>query len=112
MKAYFNMFKNYINFGGHTYRRDFWQAILVNVLVCAVLWGVSVATGMANRELNPIMAGYSLVTALPLLAMIVRRLRDAGKSPFHILWGLIPILGQIVLLIKLAQPSVYTEAED
>ena len=109
MQAYFKMLKNYVNFGGRTSRSDFWQAIFVDILVYLALWGASLAVGQADDKMNMILDVYSLATALPVLGMIVRRLRDAGKSAANLLWGLVPVIGQIVLLVKLAQPCAIRE---
>ncbi len=109
MKAYFKMFKNYINFSGYTSRSDFWQAVIVNMVAYGVLRVISIIAGNTDGIFNVILGGYSLLTALPVLAMIVRRLRDAGKGIANLLWGLVPIIGPIVLLVKLAQPCAVSE---
>jgi uncharacterized membrane protein YhaH (DUF805 family) len=36
----------------------------------------------------------------------VRRLRDAGKSPWNLAWVLLPFIGWIVLVVQLASPSM------
>lgn len=106
MKSYFKMFRNYVNFGGYTSRSDFWKAFSINTLIYLILSVVSSLSGQANETLNLIFGIYCLLTVLPILTMIIRRLRDAGKSVANLLWGFVPLIGQIVLIVKLIQPSL------
>ena len=46
-----------------------------------------------------------LESKLPLLAVAVRRLHDVGRSGWFVLLGLIPVVGELVLLYFLVQPS-------
>ena len=49
---------------------------------------------------NPILfQAYALATFLPFLAVEVRRLHDTGRTGWWWLFGLVPVLGQIVLVI-------------
>lgn len=106
MKSYLKMFRNYVNFGGYTSRSDFWKAFGINTLIYIILSVVSNFSGQENGILNLIFSLYYLITVLPILAMTIRRLRDAGKNIANLLWGFVPLIGQIVLIIKLIQPSL------
>jgi uncharacterized membrane protein YhaH (DUF805 family) len=47
---------------------------------------------------------FSVITFVPQISLIVRRLRDASRSPFWVLISIIPF-GGIILLIFLCKPS-------
>ena len=47
----------------------------------------------------------NLVLLLPSLGVLFRRLHDTGRSGWWWLIGLIPVVGTIVLLVFLLQPS-------
>ncbi len=49
---------------------------------------------------------WGIAVLLPSLAVAVRRLRDAGREWTELLWILLPIAGLIVLIVRLAEPSV------
>lgn len=101
MNWYIEAFKQFNNFTGRSHRTAFWSFMLVHLLLTAIIIGVEIATD------NPgwLDLIYSLFTLLPFLALVVRRLRDAGFSPWWLLLVLIPGAGVLVLLIFLAQPT-------
>lgn len=82
-------FKNYANFRGVATRAEFWYFQLFIVLVSLVL-------SVIDRlfPIGVLGLGFSLVTVLPSLSLLVRRLRDAG---FSWLWILAPLLSVAVL---------------
>ncbi|MBK7896703.1 MAG: DUF805 domain-containing protein [Anaerolineaceae bacterium] len=82
------------NFTGTATRYEFWWFLAFVVVVTAV------ATLLHERAAQ--IAGVILL--LPLLAASNRRLNDAGQSPWWQLFWFVPI-GQIVILIVLAQPT-------
>ncbi|MBB6276365.1 DUF805 domain-containing protein [Porphyromonas circumdentaria] len=56
--------------------------------------------------LDAILMLVSLLLLIPLLAVAVRRLHDAGYSGWYLLLGLIPLVGWIFLLILFCKDSV------
>lgn len=42
---------------------------------------------------------YSLVVLVPSLAVWVRRLHDTGRSGWNLLWGFLPLIGIILLIV-------------
>ncbi len=48
---------------------------------------------------------WGLAVLLPSLAVLVRRLRDAGYGWGHVFWVFLPVSGIIVLIVFAAQPS-------
>ncbi|WP_233494294.1 DUF805 domain-containing protein [Renibacterium salmoninarum] len=52
---------------------------------------------------------WSLATLLPTLGVLVRRLRDTGRTWPHVFWLLVPIGGLVVLAIFLSEPGTPAE---
>lgn len=103
IEAYKKMYVNYFNFQGKTSRGDFWKAFLVNFIFINILNVIVKSTGIeAMKYINYV---YILFIFIPVLSMKVRRLKDAGKSGWLVLWELIPLLGTIIVYILCAMPS-------
>lgn len=101
MKEYIEMWKHYADFSGRTTVRGYWMAYLFNFLaglIISVLVGV---TGLAILS-----TVYTLAALIPGLAITVRRLRDAGCHWANIFWSFLPLVGMIILIIKLCKKSV------
>ena len=113
INAYKNFFKGYVDFAGRSTRSDYWWVWLGNIILYIPFF-LTYGNALANsrKEGALITLGFiaiiyfifGLALLLPSLALMVRRLRDAG---FH--WALIFILfvplGSIVLLVLLAMPT-------
>lgn len=54
---------------------------------------------------SPLSFLFMLGTILPLLALTARRLHDTGHSGWWQLWWAVPVMGPIVMLGVLAQPT-------
>ena len=100
MKEYLDMWKNYANFSGRTSVRGYWMAVLFNIIISAIVSFIPIVSYI-----------YPLAILIPSLAIVVRRLRDAGKSWTAIFLNLIPLVGSIILIVKLCQPSAPIDAE-
>lgn len=113
INAYKNFFKGYVDFAGRSTRSDYWQIWLGNMILYIPFffaYGNAISNpqdegaliGLGGTAIIYMVIGLALL--LPSLALMVRRLRDAG---FH--WALIFILfvplGSIVLLVLLAMPT-------
>lgn len=105
MQEYLAMWKNYANFSDRTSVRGYWMAFLFNFLAGVVL-GIVAAILPALTFLSGL---YSLAVLVPALAILVRRLRDAGKKWYWIFIALIPLVGEIILIVFLCQPTVSSE---
>lgn len=109
LNAYKNFWKGYLNFSGRSTRPEFWWVWLLNMVIFFPVY-YSLFTGLEFD--NPIIniAVFSmciillLVEFVPLLALIVRRLRDVGIHWAYIFIVFVP-LGAITLLVMLAMPS-------
>ncbi|MFA5624845.1 MAG: DUF805 domain-containing protein [Bradymonadales bacterium] len=93
------LLKNYANYHGRIARYDFWMFIACHFAATLVLQILDRIIGL------PILAGvYILATFVPLICIGIRRLHDIGRPGLHMLFGLIPIVG-FILIYFYAQPS-------
>lgn len=101
-----SFWKNYVNFKGRARRSEYWFAALflfLTNLAATTIDGALFATDLdvflATGGWGPIGVLWSLAVFLPSLALLVRRLHDAGRSAWWLLIALVPIAGVIVLFI-------------
>lgn len=87
-------FSNYANFSGRTRRSAYFKAIIFINIITSALSGIP--------ELAAI---WALVTLLPGISMVVRRLHDTGRSGWYYLFILIPLVGPIMLLVWICSDS-------
>lgn len=115
INAYKNFFKGYVNFSGRSTRSEYWWIYLTGLFITFILYMTTYSTIEANpnsfeaiKTLNSL-AYFSIfcffIFLLPSLALIIRRLRDAGFHWALIFIALIPGVGSIALLVLLALPS-------
>lgn len=83
-------FSKYATFTGRARRKELWFWILFSVILGIIPF------------LNWI---WAVVAIIPTIAVWVRRLHDTGKSGWFYLLVLIPIIGQILLIIWGCQDS-------
>lgn len=126
MTWYLAVLKKYAGFRGRARRREYWTFALVNAIIGIVLVVIGKLTKMPgiatfgigmSRNVpgvfgigvfsNPIVFQvYALATFLPFLAVEVRRLHDIGRPGWWWLFGLVPVLGWIVLVVFCATDGV------
>ena len=101
------VFKNYANFSGRARRAEYWNFVLVNIIIYIPLYLFGMV-GMFNRSASVLslitlsMVGlFALAMFIPSLAVLVRRLHDTGKSGWYFLLYFIPIIGVILMLVWL-----------
>ena len=88
-------FQHYADFKGRARRSEYWWFTLFNTIASSVI-------GAIAPDLAWI---WTLIVLVPGIALVVRRLHDAGKSGWFYLWGLIPLVGTIIMLIQLLKDS-------
>lgn len=89
---------NYLNFNGRARRKEYWWSYLA---FTGVMIGAMIIDDIIGS--NGIFYTLSLLgLLLPSFGVTVRRLHDTGRSGWNILWGIIPIIGAILLIIWLA----------
>ncbi|MCQ2203503.1 MAG: DUF805 domain-containing protein [Bacteroidales bacterium] len=98
MGEYISIFKDtllnkYVQFAGVASRKEFWTFFVITMII-----------GLITGVLGTIGSIINLLLFLPSLGVSIRRLRDAGFSPWWILISLTGI-GVLVLLFMWAQKS-------
>ena len=91
-------FSKFATFTGRARRREYWLFYLGNFLVNFVLILLEVIGGGFFSVLLGI---YNLAVIIPALAVTVRRLHDTNRSGVNLLWVLLPVVGEIFLLVFL-----------
>lgn len=86
--------ENYANFNGRARRKEYWQFVLVNVIISVI---TNILTVVSDK-LMFVGVIVSLALLLPSLAVAVRRLHDVNKSGWYLLIALVPIVGGLYLL--------------
>ncbi len=107
MTWYLAVLKKYAVFQGRARRREFWMFSLWNVVVALVLAVLDVLMGIfsAAAGLGLLSGLYGLATAIPSLAVTVRRLHDTNRSGWWLFITLVPFVGAIALLVFVLQNS-------
>ena len=112
-RALTRYFRSYATFTGRASRSEYWWIALVNVMALVAFGALALSVGAATGTttstgviMGPgVAAGlvplgiWFLATVIPGLAITVRRLHDANFSGATLLLGLIPYLGELILLI-------------
>ncbi len=99
---------NYANFNGRARRSEYWYYTLFTVIVEAILTVIrSLTPGIpvVGVIVNVLIAIVGLAIFIPGLAVCFRRLHDTGRSGAWILIALIPLIGEIILIVFFAQDS-------
>jgi uncharacterized membrane protein YhaH (DUF805 family) len=101
-----SFWSHYSKFKGRSRRFEYWWIqlflVLTNLAVAAIdlaLMNGDVDRFIANGGGGIVGLIWILVTIVPALAVLVRRLHDTGKSGWWALIGFIPLIGGIVLLV-------------
>lgn len=133
MNTYLNVLRQYARFEGRARRREYWTFVLVNALVG---FGLTRLSGYLSPDIEirgpSLNIGvvlywvFTVATALPTLAVTVRRLHDTDRNgwwllgyvafllvcalsagtPVGFLSGLLFLFGVIVTVVSLAQSGV------
>ncbi|GMA23393.1 membrane protein [Luteimicrobium album] len=86
---------NYANFSGRARRSEYWWF----ALAAAVVFIILAALGQASSIFMVLYGLVGLALIVPGLAVAVRRLHDTDKSGWFVLLGLIPLVGEIILIV-------------
>lgn len=101
------VFNKYATFKGRARRSEYWWFVLFYclVLIAAALLDNLFGITIEYAFYGAIYCIAALVLFLPNLAVTVRRLHDINKSGWNILWGIIPLIGSILLIVWCCQDS-------
>ncbi len=120
MRHYLDFWRCYADFQGKTSRRSFCAAVVLWVFFnFALLMALSiVAMFIFHFEPEPaadvgrtVSAVYGMASVVPMIAVCIRRLRDAGYSAKSFFWLLIPVLGGFAFLARLLAPSKHENSK-
>lgn len=89
-------FARFTDFSGRSRRSEYWWAYL---FISTILGGIVTAI------LGELAWIWTLIILVPGFAISVRRLHDVGKSGWFLLWNLLPLIGQIIVLIQFLKDS-------
>lgn len=113
--SYIKMWKNGYDFKGRSRRRDYWEAILLHIIIASILIPIALVTHTYQfifslldfifSLLNLIAYLYCLLPCVPILSLNVRRLHDTGKSGWWLLLLLMPTIGWVILLLWMCEKS-------
>ncbi|MEU3986496.1 DUF805 domain-containing protein [Streptomyces sp. NPDC026672] len=94
MNYFIEALKKYAVFSGRARRKEYWMFALFSIIVYAVFFAI----GFAIKA--PYIVGIvGLALLLPAWGVAVRRLHDSGRSGWWLLFGIIPLVGPITLLV-------------
>ena len=101
------VFNKYATFKGRARRSEYWWFVLFYslVLIAAAILDNLFGITIEHTFYGAIYCIAALVLFLPNLAVTVRRLHDINKSGWNILWGIIPLIGSILLIVWCCQDS-------
>lgn len=95
---FFNGIKKTFNYRDKATNSEFWYFLLY-------YWLFSILITILDLSLDSNYMLFYILTIFPLISIAVRRLNDAGKSPFWVLINFVP-LGFIYLVYLLTLPSL------
>lgn len=109
MKWYLQCFKKYATFEGRARRKEYWMFFLFNTIIALIAATLDNILGITfkNEIFGIIYLVYSIALFMPSWSVGVRRLHDVGKSGWNLLWGIIPLIGTIYLLILTVRDSEF-----
>ncbi len=99
MQFYLLAWQRGFDFSGRSSRQAFWYFLLVH---CLITLGCIALDITMQTWFDTV---YSILSFIPMLAAIIRRLHDTNKSGYWAWVFLIPAIGPLLLLYLLAQPS-------
>lgn len=110
----FSTYKEFLvsfkDFKTGTDRKSYWQVMLVQIILCiGYLLGVALILSLHSQTMAALYLVLGLVLffgfALPFIALVSRRLVDAGFSPWLIGLLIIPYLGMVFLFVLNQWPT-------
>ncbi|HET9654940.1 MAG TPA: DUF805 domain-containing protein [Kineosporiaceae bacterium] len=93
----------YAEFRGNATRPEFWYFYAFHLAVSGLPSLLGRVTGIAALTIAG--WGLGLLLLLPQLAVVVRRLHDAGRPGSWAFIAFVPVVGVVILLAFLASPS-------
>ncbi|MEU6084047.1 DUF805 domain-containing protein [Streptomyces sp. NPDC047108] len=101
MHWYIDPFKNALNFRGRARRKSYWMFHLLSACVGAVVYAADLAAGTGSA----LFTIYCIGLLLPHFALACRRVHDTGRSGAWVFLVLLPVIGELILLVFAVQDS-------
>lgn len=116
-------FSNYCVFTGRASRSEYWWFFLFTYLLGLIISGPQIANSFSilstlaqGGDISDVQTAsfgvmgtlawlVNLALFLPSFGLLFRRLHDAGHSGWNWCWAFLPIVGVIILIVYLCQPS-------
>ena len=108
MNYYLEVWRKYADFKGRARRAEYWYFMLFNWIAIIVLGTIDnvITSSVFQQSGTPVsIIFYGLAVILPSIAVTVRRLHDTNHNGWWIFIKLIPIIGDIWLLVYLVRKS-------
>ncbi len=107
MNWYLAAWKKYADFSGRARRSEIWYFMLFHFLIFSILI-LPIPIMKSKLSLIPFVIcwAYVIVSFIPSMAVLVRRLHDTSRSGLYYFISFIPIIGMIMLIIFLKEDGV------
>ena len=110
--AYVKFWLRSFDFKGTSYRREFWYGLisvtLMNIFLFLILGILSEINDNPKIDITNFAVFYYVFviihfwsSLIPIFSSTIRRIRHAGRSPYFILWNLLPVVGQLMTIVVL-----------
>ena len=97
---YQEFWKRWNDIEGQSDVREFWIPVLVNFIISILLSIIGFIIG------TDFLGGlFGLAIIIPNITVMIRRFHDTGRSGWYWLWNLLPLIGWIIVIIALIQPT-------
>lgn len=97
---YQEFWKRWSDFDGKSTVMEFWIPFAINFAI------VIIVTAISNLLNFDLLAGIlTLALLIPSWTVLFRRLHDTRRSGWNILWGIIPFIGLIILIVFCIEES-------
>lgn len=107
--AFRSCLKRYVQFSGRASRSEYWWyqlSFFLVLLIAGLLSSLLVGSSQEPSALPLLLSGVvTLALFLPSLAVLIRRLHDAGFSGWCVLLNFIPYVGSIIVFVLTLLPS-------
>ena len=106
MTYYLESLQKYLVFSGRSRRKEYWFFVLFQIIIGLALGVTEAVLGLFPPTDQSVLSSlWGLATFLPGLGVAIRRLHDTDRSGWWILFGFLPIIGVIVLIVFMCQDS-------
>jgi len=101
MNWYIQAIKKSFDFTGRAGRPEYLVFTLIHWLICLLLLSIDIAAGTSYEGGYALISGiYSILTLIPCISIVVRRLHDINCSGWWSASPLIPLLLLVVAVLK------------